>query len=94
MSNETKVNIPSVSDQEVVQAANGLAAFAKRRFLEGFADEAATLADRAAALIDRVDTGAQHLLKQFADKCRAHAPVVTPPAPTAPATAPTEPPAQ
>lgn len=71
--NETKVAVPTVSSDEIVQAANGVAAHAKSRFLQGFADEAAELASRAASIIRVVDTAAAAAFEALAVKFDSHA---------------------
>lgn len=60
------VNVPTIEDHEVVNAANHLAARAKTSFLAGAPAEAHALASHAAALVADIDEKGHQALSSLA----------------------------
>lgn len=77
---ETKVTVPTVSQDEIVQAAQNLANHAKDLFLRGAPEEAAAAAHKAAHFLREIDTEASSKLKSLAARFLSHVPAPATPA--------------
>ncbi len=71
---QRKINVPTLSESEIVKGVEALADYAKRRFLDGAVEEAVSLADHAARLASNIDTAAASELKSLAATFRSHLP--------------------
>lgn len=88
-SESKKVNVPSISEAEIIKAAEDAAVQAKSLFLRGLPAEAVQFAQHAKLLIEELDTAAAAKLSSMVSTFSSFVSRLSPP--PAPASAPAQP---